>query len=77
MARAPGRLDVMGGIADFSGSLVLQMPLGLAAHVALQLHDVEQQPTWKHVQACCVLWCLLGQLRSLLCVDRRVLTAVC
>lgn len=24
---APGRLDVMGGIADYSGSLVLQMPL--------------------------------------------------
>lgn len=24
MARAPGRLDVMGGIADYSGSLVLQ-----------------------------------------------------
>lgn len=52
MARAPGRLDVMGGIADFSGSLVLQMPIALAAHVALQLHDVDQQPTWKHVQAC-------------------------
>lgn len=26
-ARAPGRLDVMGGIADYSGSLVLQLPL--------------------------------------------------
>lgn len=26
MARAPGRLDVMGGIADYSGSLVLQVP---------------------------------------------------
>lgn len=26
-ASAPGRLDVMGGIADYSGSLVLQMPL--------------------------------------------------
>lgn len=25
MARAPGRLDVMGGIADYSGSLVLQV----------------------------------------------------
>jgi hypothetical protein len=24
VARAPGRLDVMGGIADYSGSLVLQ-----------------------------------------------------
>ncbi|TAF96375.1 MAG: GHMP kinase [Cytophagia bacterium] len=26
-ASAPGRLDVMGGIADYSGSLVLQMPV--------------------------------------------------
>ena len=26
-ARAPGRLDVMGGIADYSGSLVLEMPV--------------------------------------------------
>ena len=25
MARAPGRLDVMGGIADYSGSLVMQV----------------------------------------------------
>ena len=27
VARAPGRLDVMGGIADYSGSLVLQVIL--------------------------------------------------
>lgn len=25
VARAPGRLDVMGGIADYSGSMVLQV----------------------------------------------------
>ncbi|HKE57183.1 MAG TPA: hypothetical protein VKB46_10790, partial [Pyrinomonadaceae bacterium] len=30
------RLDVMGGIADYSGSLVLQLPIADAAHVALQ-----------------------------------------
>jgi L-arabinokinase len=36
VTRAPGRLDVMGGIADYSGSLVLQMPIKEAAHVALQ-----------------------------------------
>jgi L-arabinokinase len=30
-ASAPGRLDVMGGIADYSGSLVLQLPLALRA----------------------------------------------
>lgn len=36
VARAPGRLDVMGGIADYSGSLVLEMPLREATRVALQ-----------------------------------------
>lgn len=42
MSRAPGRLDVMGGIADYSGSLVLQMPIHEACHVALQMqHPAE------------------------------------
>ena len=36
VARAPGRLDVMGGIADYSGSLVLQLPLAEATYAALQ-----------------------------------------
>lgn len=36
VARAPGRLDVMGGIGDYSGSLVLQWPLACAALVAGQ-----------------------------------------
>jgi L-arabinokinase len=36
VARAPGRLDVMGGIADYSGSLVLEMPILEATLVALQ-----------------------------------------
>src|SRR5581483_4539641 len=36
VTRAPGRLDVMGGIADYSGSLVLQLPIREAAIVALQ-----------------------------------------
>ncbi len=35
-ARAPGRLDVMGGVADYSGSLVLEMPIAEAAFVAWQ-----------------------------------------
>src|SRR6185503_15928439 len=38
IARAPGRLDVMGGIADYSGSLVLELPIREAALVAAQLH---------------------------------------
>ena len=36
VARAPGRLDLMGGIADYSGSLVLQWPLAVACYVAAQ-----------------------------------------
>lgn len=39
VSRAPGRLDVMGGIADYSGSLVLQMPIAEAVFVALQKRD--------------------------------------
>ena len=37
VARAPGRLDLMGGIADYSGSLVLEMPLAVATIAAVQL----------------------------------------
>jgi len=39
VTRAPGRLDLMGGIADYSGALVLQLPIAAAAHVALQLEE--------------------------------------
>src|SRR5207237_2781252 len=35
-ARAPGRLDVMGGIADYSGATVLELPLEAAAFCAVQ-----------------------------------------
>src|SRR5687767_3729320 len=39
VSRAPGRLDVMGGIADYSGSLVLQRPIAEAAFAAVQRLD--------------------------------------
>jgi len=39
VARAPGRLDVMGGIADYSGSLVLQLPIAEATFAAVQRTD--------------------------------------
>src|SRR5687767_9187297 len=39
IARAPGRLDVMGGIADYSGSLVLQRPIAEATFAAVQRID--------------------------------------
>ncbi|MCB9434889.1 MAG: GHMP kinase [Ardenticatenaceae bacterium] len=42
VARAPGRLDVMGGIADYSGSLVLEMPIAEATLAAVQL---DEEPT--------------------------------
>lgn len=35
-SRSPGRLDVMGGIADYTGSVVCEMPLDRAAAVAMQ-----------------------------------------
>ena len=37
VAAAPGRLDVMGGIADYSGSLALQLPLDRRTVAMLQL----------------------------------------
>src|SRR6267142_3714756 len=38
-ASAPGRLDVMGGIADYSGSLVLQMPIREETRVEIKPRD--------------------------------------
>ncbi|XP_077214407.1 L-arabinokinase-like isoform X2 [Tasmannia lanceolata] len=51
VARAPGRLDVMGGIADYSGSLVLQMPIKEACHVAVQRNPPSKQKLWRHTVA--------------------------
>ncbi len=42
VTRSPGRLDLMGGIADYSGSLVLQWPIAASTHAALQLRDDDQ-----------------------------------
>ncbi len=39
LSRAPGRLDVMGGIADYTGSLVCETPLDRAAAVVMQRRD--------------------------------------
>jgi galactokinase len=38
VSRAPGRLDVMGGIADYSGSHVLEFPIAEATFSAVQLN---------------------------------------
>jgi L-arabinokinase len=42
ITRAPGRLDVMGGIADYSGSLVLELPIAEATLVALQKDETRR-----------------------------------
>lgn len=42
VTRAPGRLDVMGGIADYSGSHVLEFPIAEATVAAVQLIDERQ-----------------------------------
>jgi len=39
VARAPGRLDCMGGMADFSGALALQMPIEQGVYVAAGRRD--------------------------------------
>lgn len=39
VSRAPGRLDVMGGISDYSGGLCLEWPLACAAWCAVQATD--------------------------------------
>ncbi len=39
ISRAPGRLDVMGGIADYTGSLICEATLDRAAAIALQRRD--------------------------------------
>lgn len=39
VTRAPGRLDCMGGMADYSGALALQMPIEQAAYVSVGRRD--------------------------------------
>lgn len=45
-ASSPGRLDVMGGVADYSGSLLLQMPIRERVKVKLQ----KRNDGWIHIQ---------------------------
>jgi len=39
LARAPGRLDVLGGVANTTGALVCQFPLSIATAVAVQRRE--------------------------------------
>lgn len=42
IASAPGRLDVMGGIADYSGSLLLQKAIKAQTTVEITLHETSE-----------------------------------
>ncbi len=70
VARAPGRLDVMGGIADYSGALVLELPLARATLVAAQRADTPtcEVASWRagewHSISMPMNVVLSGQLRS-------------
>ncbi len=46
LTRAPGRLDVMGGVADYSGSLVAEMTIAEAALVALSPRSDRTLRVW-------------------------------
>ena len=46
VSRAPGRIDLMGGIADYSGSLVLQWPIAAATHLAVHVQDAPTIQIW-------------------------------
>jgi galactokinase len=46
VGRAPGRLDVMGGVADYSGSVVLESPIASAALVAVQRRNDRRLRAW-------------------------------
>ncbi|HWC75590.1 MAG TPA: galactokinase family protein, partial [Gemmatimonadales bacterium] len=46
IARAPGRLDVMGGIADYSGARVLELPLACATYALVQRQDQPRCEIW-------------------------------
>ena len=48
VARAPGRLDVMGGIADYSGALVLQLPLARSTFAIVQRQAEDQCDVVSH-----------------------------
>jgi galactokinase len=54
-AEAPGRLDFLGGVADYSGSLVLQMPLALKTRVAIREHPKQQLLFTSSAEGRCVV----------------------
>ncbi|HEX8834702.1 MAG TPA: hypothetical protein VF719_10900 [Abditibacteriaceae bacterium] len=64
IGEAPGRIDVLGGVADYSGSLVLEMPMNGVTRVAVSAtHDdtIRLQSVQKGTYTIA-----LGEIRSLL-----------
>lgn len=63
VTRAPGRLDVMGGIADYSGSLVLQVRVCLSTtYTITSLKDMYIRMFCSSLRRFFVLWLLLSLL---------------
>lgn len=52
---APGRLDFMGGVADYSGSLVLEMPLKVTTRVTITETASPEYVFISKVEGCCTL----------------------
>lgn len=50
-ARAPGRLDVLGGVADYSGSVVLELPISRYTECAVQPRSDDQVRIWSDTLA--------------------------
>jgi L-arabinokinase len=48
ITRAPGRIDVMGGVADYSGSVVLEGNIAEACMTAIQLRSVRSVKVWSY-----------------------------
>lgn len=52
VTRSPGRLDVLGGISDYSGALVLQLPIAGECVKSLKHHGSLFSPEGKSVDSC-------------------------
>ena len=48
VTRAPGRIDVMGGVADYSGSVVLEGNIAEACMTAIQLRSMRSVKVWSY-----------------------------
>ena len=54
-ASAPGRIDFLGGVADYSGSLVLEMPISQVTHVTITSNATDQLSLCSTKEGTCIL----------------------